>query len=123
MKKAKWFITAFLFSALSFPNIGGAYLNEQTSNHIKNKRASYYKTIAINESADSDGVIRKVSWDGPHHPNLKTLMGPCYTYYRDFMKQNKQLRMRGAVSIEREGCHINIGGHMRNVHGEVSIDK
>jgi hypothetical protein len=124
MKTKSFFITTFLMTGLLLlPNIGSAYLNEQTSSHLKSKRASHYKQVVINESADNDGVIRKVSWSGPHHPNLKTLMGPCYSYYRDYMKQNKRQRMRGAVTIEQGGCHINIGGHMRNIQGEVSLDK
>ena len=105
------------------PNLSFAYLNEHTSTLIKSKRASKYKEVSIDEASDSDGVVRKISWQGQHHPDLKVLLGPCYSYYQDYMKQNKQLRMRGAVSIDRGGCHINIGGHMRSVHGEASIDK
>lgn len=105
------------------PNLSSAYLNEHTSNLIKSKRSTNYKAVVIDEASDSDGVVRKISWQGQHHPDLKNLLGPCYSYYQDFMKQNKQLRMRGAISIDRGGCHINIGGHMRSVHGEASIDK
>jgi hypothetical protein len=105
------------------PQISSAYLNEQTSSFIKSKRQNRYKEVAISETSDSDGVVRRVSWQGPHHPDLKTLMGPCYSYYQGFMKQNQRVRLRGAITIEQGGCHINIGGHMRNVHGEVSIDK
>lgn len=105
------------------PQISLAYLNEQTNSLVKSKRQSRYKNVAINEVADDDGVVRRLSWQGPHHPDLKTLLGPCYSYYKDFMKQNQRTRVRGAVTIEQGGCHINIGGHMRNVHGEVSIDK
>lgn len=112
-----------LIALLILPNLSFAYLNEHTSNLIKSKRSTHYKEVSIAEAADSDGVVRKISWQGPHHPELKKLLGPCYSYYQDFMKQNKQLRMRGAISIDRGGCHINIGGHMRSVHGEASIDK
>ena len=108
---------------LFLTNPTNAYLNERTSNSLKMKRTSQYKRVAINENIDPDGVVRKISWQGPHHPDLKNLLGPCYSYYQDFLKQNKQLRMRGAITINRGGCHINIGGHMRSVQGEVSIDK
>lgn len=116
-------IKIIIFVFLLLPSFCNAYLNEQTSGLLKSKRSTHYKQVRIDESADTDGVVRKLSWQGPHHPDLKTLMGPCYTYYQDYLKQNKQLRMRGAISIDRGGCHINIGGHMRNVHGEVTLDK
>lgn len=108
---------------LLLPNISTAYLNEQTSGLVKSKRSTQYKQVLINENADPDGVVRKISWQGAHHPDLVNLLGPCYSYYQDYLKQNKQLRMRGAISIDRGGCHINIGGHMRSVSGEVRIDK
>lgn len=106
-----------------FPNLSNAYLNEQTSGVLHSKRLSKEKHVSIQETSDTDGVIRHVSWQGPHHPDIKNLLGPCFVVYDDFIKGNTQLRMRGAVTIERDGCHINIGGHMRNVRGEVSLDK
>ena len=121
MKAIKSFILCSFFFLL--PNLGHAYLNEHTSNMVKMKRASNYKQVLIKEDVDSDGVIRKVSWNGPHHPELKTLLGPCYSYYKDYLKQNNHLRFRGAISIDRDACHITMGGHMRSVRGEASIDK
>ena len=106
-----------------FPQFSHAYLSEQTSGLLKLKRSTNYKSVAIDETADTDGVIRKIHWKGGHHPDLKNLLGPCYSYYQDYLKQNDQLRMRGAITIDRGGCHINIGGHMRSISGEASIDK
>ena len=114
--------TLFITLLIVLPSIGQCYLNEQTVSLVKSKRLVQYKEVAITEQVDTDGVVRKVSWQGMHHPELKSLMGPCYSYYRDYLKANKQLRLRGAMTLNSNGCHINVGGHMRSVHGEVSID-
>ena len=121
--KVKNIILGLLFLSTLVPLTGYGYLNEHTSNKIKIKRASKYKEVAINEDIDTDGVVRKVSWKGPHHPELKNLLGPCFTYYKDYMNQNTRMRFRGSVTIDRDGYHITMGGHMRNVSGEASIDK
>ncbi len=112
-------ITTFILSSSS----SFAYLNEHTSGKRSIMRKTQYKQVQIIEKVDDDGVIRKVSWKGMHHPELNTLLGPCYSYYQDYMKQSTRLRLRGAISIDKDGCHISIGGHMRNVTGEVSLDK
>jgi hypothetical protein len=117
--KSKIFITALFF----FPSVSFSYLSEQTHHLSKTMKATHYKQVAINEVVDEDGVVRKVSWKGLHPPDLEKLLGPCYIHYKDFLKQNNRLRMRGAVTIEKNGCHINIGGHMRNVSGEAFLDK
>ena len=115
--------TFFITILILFPSIGRSNLNEQTDSYVKNKKVKQYKEVSIIEQIDTDGVVRKVSWQGMHHPELKSLLGPCYSYYRDYLKVNKQLRLRGALTLNSNGCHINVGGHMRSVHGEVSIDK
>ena len=122
MKIKNTFFSLLLLSIL-LPSTGHSYLNEQTTNKTKMRRATTYKQVSVKEDIDSDGVVRKVSWNGPQHPELETMLGPCYSYYRDYMKNNTRLRMRGPLSINKNGCHITMGGHMRNVSGEASIDK
>ena len=116
----KIYLISFL---ILIPNLGSAYLNEQTSLTMLAKRIRKENLTTVNETSDADGVIRHISWQGRHHPDLKNLLGPCFNPYDDFMSSTPQLRLRGAVTIERDGCHINIGGHMGNVQGEVSLDK
>lgn len=119
MKIKNTLIIVFIFiSTNSF-----AYLNEHTSRKLKSMRTTQSKAVQVREDIDDDGVIRKVSWKGMHHPELNTLLGPCYSYYQDYLKQNTRLRMRGAISIDKNGCHISVGGHMGNVTGEASLDK
>jgi hypothetical protein len=121
--KLKTLILSFSFVTFFTPTLSRAYLNEHTSQKVKTKRASSYKQVAINEEIDNDGVVRKISWKGPHHPELKNVLGPCYSYYQDYVQNNSRLRLKGSVTIDRAGCHITMGGHMRNVRGEASIDK
>lgn len=113
----------FILILVLIPSLSFAYLGEHTSRLAKSMRATKYKQVQINENVDEDGVIRKISWNGLHHPELKNLLGPCYTHYQDFMQQKSRTRLRGAVSIEKDGCHITIGGHMGNVSGEAKLDK
>jgi hypothetical protein len=74
----------------------------------------------VHEFMDSSGKVFGIAWAGKKHPNLRTLMGAHYSeFQKAFAQARHQRRHGGSVIVEVGNLHVEMGGHMMAISGQV----
>jgi Protein of unknown function (DUF2844) len=69
----------------------------------------------VREYLSLSGVVFGLGWNGPHHPDLKQLLGD---YYGDFQNQSKiRQGRRRTGGVQTDHLVVRMWGHMRNQGG------
>jgi len=68
----------------------------------------------VREYVGQSGTVFAVSWNGPHTPNLSTLLGAYFAGYVDTLNQQvaKQGYAFGPATVQRSDVVVQKGGHM-----------
>lgn len=74
----------------------------------------------VHEFMTKSGKVFGLAWSGKKHPDMKTLMGVHYSEFQSAMAQARRQRRRGgSVVVDSGNLHLEMGGHMMSVHGQV----
>jgi Protein of unknown function (DUF2844) len=68
----------------------------------------------VREYIGQTGTVFAVSWNGPHTPDLSTLLGTYFPGYADTLRQQiaKQGSAFGPSTVQRSDVVVEKGGHM-----------
>jgi hypothetical protein len=68
----------------------------------------------VREYVAQSGTVFAVSWNGPHTPDLSTLLGTYFPGYVDGAEQQhaQQGSALGPVTVQRSDVVVQTGGHM-----------
>jgi hypothetical protein len=73
----------------------------------------------VREYLTSAGTVFGVAWDGPHLPNLSTLLGTYFPQYVAGVKASHAAgHVRGPGVVEDSGLVVHSGGHMGAFSGQ-----
>jgi hypothetical protein len=128
-------LVAWFTLPLSFASLGGIESSvQQDQNQIQGSQANFYRhptyrvheithdRMAIREFVSLDGNVFAVAWKGPAHPDLSSVLGNYFQVYKKAMEESRgQRRGRAPIIAHSNGIRIEVGGHIRAVHGRVWI--
>ena len=131
-------LLAFVFLAtpsLSHADLGGVESSIQQDQTIfhGSKTNFYHRSnyhvhevaldrMALRQYVTLDGKVFAIAWKGPANPDLSTVLGKYFEDYKTAMQNSRrQRRGRAPIAIEHNGLRIELGGHMRAVHGRIWI--
>ncbi|HYA15093.1 MAG TPA: DUF2844 domain-containing protein [Syntrophales bacterium] len=77
----------------------------------------------VREYVSNAGKIFAVTWQGPHVPDLRQLLGSHFDQFSQAVKDRKakQPWIRGPLMIQEPGLVVHTGGHMRAYFGKAYI--
>jgi hypothetical protein len=123
---------ALLSSTFAYAELGGDLTSVQkdstvmgatttVSEHSDYKRHELNKgTYRVHEFSDANGKVFGVAWSGKKHPDLKTLLGSHFKDFQTALGQARQSHRHGGTVVVNSGnLHVELGGHMMSVHGQV----
>ncbi len=91
-----------------------------TGNYTAHELQTGHGTI-IRQYISPAGQVFGVSWNGPHIPDLRQLLGSYYDQFEQAAAQRRQLHQRGPLVIELPGLVVYSGGHMRAYAGRAYV--
>jgi hypothetical protein len=125
----------FLIPTLSFASLGGntsSIQADQQALRAQQGRIAAHPHYSIHEITEQDTHIQEyvsddnrvfaITWKGSVQPDLSTLLG---SYYPDFQKAVRQSRHqrkgRAPMILRSPRLNVELGGHMRALHGRAWI--
>jgi Protein of unknown function (DUF2844) len=136
MKPAALLSLVMLFTPLlSQASLGGVESSvQEDQNNFHGSQTNFYRhptyriheiahdRLTVREFVTLDGKVFAVAWKGPAHPDLSGILGEHFQDYKTAMENSRsQRRGRAPISAHENGLNIEVGGHIRSIHGRVWI--
>lgn len=74
--------------------------------------------VTLRAYASADGTVFGLAWHGISPPDLRQLLG---SHYEEYRAAAQQVRRRGPVTITAGDLVVQLGGHMRDLHGRAYL--
>ncbi len=79
-----------------------------------------HRWIRVRQFSGRDGKIFALAWRGKKHPDLKALLGDHLSDFQRAVAEARNTRRHGGSLAATVGrVHVNMGGHMGAMHGQV----
>ena len=65
----------------------------------------------------AQGTVFGIAWNGPHMPDLQSLLGNYFPQYVKGIDAQRAAGVRGAVNVQTTGLAVQSGGHMGSFFG------
>ena len=65
----------------------------------------------------AQGTVFAIAWNGPHMPDLQSLLGNYFPQYVKGIDAQRAAGVRGAVNVQTTGLAVQSGGHMGSFFG------
>jgi len=102
---------------------GTSRINAPSSTSTYTVQEIQTPSLVVREYLNSSGQVFAVTWNGVHHPDLKSLLGDYYANFDDGDK-NTPRRQGGRKHLEVHSGDLTVvrSGHMRSLGGKAVIN-